>query len=54
MRRCLTAAAPGWHGCIFWTKKKDAEKLDAETIDNLIDEQLDEVEIAFEGEEIEE
>ena len=50
----LATAAAAVAAVIFWKKKKDAEKLDAETIDNLIDEQLDEVEIAFEGEEIEE
>lgn len=39
---------------ILWKKKKDCEKLEAETIDNLIDEQLDEVDVVFEGEAIEE
>ncbi len=39
---------------ILWKKKKDAEKLDSETIDNLIDEQLDQVDVVFEGEAIEE
>ncbi len=39
---------------IFWKKKKDAQKLEAESIDNLIDEQLDEVDVVFDGEAIEE
>lgn len=39
---------------VLWKKKKDAEKLESETIDNLIDEQLDDVDVVFEGEAIEE
>ncbi len=40
-------------GIFFWKKKKEAEKLDSESIDNLIDEQLDAVDVNFEGAAIE-
>ena len=50
----LAAVAGVAAGVILWKKKKDAEKLESETIDNLIDEQLEDVEVEFEGEEIEE
>ena len=32
---------------LLWKKKKDAEKLESESIDNLIDEQLEAVEVDF-------
>ena len=50
----LAAVAGVVTAIIFWKKKKDEEKLESVSIDNLIDEQLDMVEVEFEGEVIEE
>ncbi len=50
----LAAVAGVVTAIILWKKKKDAEKLESESIDNLIDEQLDDVDVTFDGEEIEE
>ena len=50
----LAAVASVATAFLLWKKKKDADKLESETIDNLIDEQLNDVDVIFEGEEIEE